>query len=59
MMYAKWTLLDQFFLVFKYFIETPVLNAHSVDPDQTPRSAESDLRLHGLPIILLWRARHK
>ena len=30
--------------------EIPVLNANYVDPDQTPRSAASDLGLHCLPI---------
>ena len=29
-----------------------VFNANSVDPDQTPRSAASDLSLHCLPIVL-------
>ena len=29
-----------------YCIEIPVFNANSVDPDQTPRSAASDLGLH-------------
>ena len=28
----------------------PVVNANRVDPDQTPRSAASDLGLHCLPI---------
>ena len=35
------------------------LNADSVDPDQTPRSAASDLGLHCLSMSLLWDARHK
>ena len=35
-----------------YFIEIPVFNANSVDPDQTPRSAASDLGLHCLPLSL-------
>ena len=30
--------------------------ANSVDPDQTPRSAASDLGLHCLPLSLLWDA---
>ena len=30
------------------FIEIPVFNANSVDPDQTPRCAASDLGLHCL-----------
>ena len=42
-----------------YFIEVLVLNANSVDPDQTPRSVASDLDLHCLQMSLLWDARHK
>ena len=30
------------------FVEIHVINANSVDPDQTPRSAASDLGLHCL-----------
>ena len=41
------------------FIEIHVLNANSVNLDQTPRSAESDQSLHCLPMSLLWDARHK
>ena len=37
----------------------PVVNANRVDPDQTPRSAASDLGLHCLPMSHLWDARHK
>ena len=33
--------------------------ANSVDPDQMPHSAASDLGLHCLPMSLLWDARHK
>ena len=40
------------------FIEMPVINANSVDPDQTPRSAASDLGLHCLPVSHLWDVRH-
>ena len=47
------------FLVSPCFIEITVFNANSVDPDQTPRSAASDLCLHFLPVSLLWDARHK
>ena len=36
-----------------------VLNARSVDPDQTPRSAASDLGPHFLPMSFLWDARGK
>ena len=33
--------------------------ANIVDPVQTPRSAASDLSLHGFPVSLLWGARYK
>ena len=33
------------------------LNTNSVDPDQTPRSAASDLVLYCLLMSLLWGAR--
>ena len=36
-----------------------VFNANSADPDQTPRSAASDLGQHCLSMSLLWDARHK
>ena len=36
-----------------------VVNANSVDPDQTPQNAASDLGLHCLPMSNLWDARHK
>ena len=32
------------------FIGIPVFNANSLDPDQTPRSAASDLGLNCLPL---------
>ena len=32
----------------------PVINANSVDPDQMPHSAASDLGLHCLPMSHLW-----
>ena len=41
------------------FIEIPKLNANSVDPDQTPRSAAPDLGLHCLQMFFLWGNRHK
>ena len=41
------------------FIEIPVVNANSVDPDQTPQNAASDLGLHCLQMSLLGDARHK
>ena len=40
------------------FIEIPVFNAKSVDPDQTPRSVASDLGLHCLHESFLWDSRH-
>ena len=40
-------------------IESPVLSAKSLDPDQTPRSAASDLGLHCLPMSILWDTRYK
>ena len=36
------------------FIEVPVVNTNSVDPDQMPHSVASDLGLHCLPVTLLW-----
>ena len=39
------------FIINICFIEIPVVNANSEDPDQTPRSAASDLGLHCLLII--------
>ena len=36
-----------------YFIEIPLVNAHSVDPDQMPSPVTSDLGLHCLPITFL------
>ena len=47
------------FLLLPRFIEISELNANCVDPDQTPRSAASDLGLHCLLMSLLWNARHK
>ena len=35
-----------------------MVHANNVDPDQTPRSAASDLSLHCLPKSLLWEAKH-
>ena len=42
-----------------FYIEIPYLMQNSVDPDQTPLCAASDLGLHCLPMSLLWDARHK
>ena len=44
------------FLLLSFIIKITVLNANSVDPDQMPRSAASDLDLHYLPMSLLWDA---
>ena len=41
------------FLLSSQFIDIPVYNADSVDPDQTPRSVTSYLGLHCLPMSLL------
>ena len=48
-----------FLLLLPCFINIFVFNANSVDPDQTPHSAASDLGVHCLSIFLLWNARHK
>ena len=40
-------------------MEIPVLTANSVNPDQTPHSAGSDLGLHCLLMSLSRDARHK
>ena len=37
---------DVWLFLLIYFIEIPVFNANSVDPDQTPHFAASDLGLH-------------
>ena len=41
------------------FIEIPVFNANSVNPDQMPQFAASDLGLHCLLMSFLLDARHK
>ena len=46
-------------LIITLFIEIPVVNANSVDPDQTPRAAASDLGLHCLSMSHLWDSRRK
>ena len=48
-----------YFLLKPCLSETPVFNANSVDSDQKPRSAVSDLDLHCLPVSLLWGARYR
>ena len=40
-------------------MEIPVFNVSSVDLDQTPHSAASDMDLHFLPVSHLWDTRHK
>ena len=51
--------LRQLLLLLSCIVEMSEHNAYSVDPDETLRSAESDLGLHFLPMFLLWDARHK
>ena len=41
------------------FIEIPIFNANSIDPNQTPHSMASDLGLHCLPMLLLWDVKLK
>ena len=48
-----------FIIIMICFAEKSELNANSVDPDQMPQNAASDLDLHCLPMSLLWDARHK
>ena len=45
------------FLILHFIVNVPVLKANSVDQDQTPRSAASDLGLNSLPTSLLWDAK--
>ena len=47
------------FLLLPWFTEIPVFNANSIDPDQMPRSAASDLGLRCLPMSHLWYKWHK
>ena len=44
------------FYYYDVLVEISKLNTNSVDPDQTPRSAASDLGLHFLPMSHLWDA---
>ena len=41
------------------FIEIPVLNGNSADPDQTLRCVAYELGLHCLQMSFLWDARRK
>ena len=45
-----------YFFIFILF-RIDILLANSEDPDQTPRSAVSDLGLHCLPLSQKWNAR--
>ena len=47
------------FLLLLCFIESPVFNANSIDPDQTLCSVASDQGLNCLPMSLLRDAMHK
>ena len=51
--------MSDFLIVLSSIIEIPVLNANSVDPDQTPRSVASELGLYCLSMSFLWDTRHK
>ena len=44
-----------YYVVFFFLLEITVVNANNVDPDQTPRSAASDLGLHCLPMSLFFK----
>ena len=46
-------------IIVTIFIEIPVFNTNSVDPDQTPQNAASDLGLYFLSVSILWDTRHK
>ena len=43
-----------YFLLLQSFIEIPVFNASSVDPDKTPHSVASDLGLQYLLVTFIW-----
>ena len=45
-----------FFLIIPCFIEIPVFNANSVDFDQSPRSAMSDLGLYCFDNVWVYTA---
>ena len=47
------------FLILPCFLENPLFNANSADPDQTPQNAASDLGSHCLQMTLFWNARYK
>ena len=47
------------YLLLPWFTEISVLKANSVDPEQTPLSAASDLGLCCLRMSFLWDTRHK
>ena len=46
-------------IIITMFLEISVVNANCINPDQTPRSAASDLGQHCLPMSVLWDTRHK
>ena len=48
-----------FCFIAMFYIHSLVLNANSVDPDQMPHYAASDLGLHFLPVSRIWDARLK
>ena len=67
----RWTLIQLFWsslfpiagylvaFIITIFIEVPVFNANSIDPDQMSCSVASDLDLHLLPFTLLGVSRLK
>ena len=47
------------FVLLVCFIEIRIFDVNSVDPDQTPHSAASDLGLHCLPVTFMGVSRLK
>ena len=47
------------FIITMFYRKACYLNANTVDPDQTPRSAASDRGLHCLPVFFFLDARLK
>ena len=57
--YIRGIWIDFLLLLLSCFVEISEFNANRVDPDQTPRSAASDLDLPCLSMSHLWDARLK
>ena len=47
------------FLLLRFIVEVPALNANRRDPGGMPCSSASDLVIHCLQVSLLWDAKHK